>query len=316
MGSKAILTAALIGALSAPWAHAATTLSAAESNHYFGNLATYAAVQGGMLKERGIELRITTMRGGPAAASALVSHDVDLLTVSADQAVKMRAKGQDVKIVASLTQRAEYAVVVPKDSPIRSIADLKGKTIGVTATGSSTDVGTRSWIIGAGLDPDTDFKLVGLGSSSNVMVAFQHGQVAAATLSSPPLLRLLETARPLADFRNYPYQELCVIVRASDLVGPQAAVLKAFVQAIVAADRKLNSDDAFALAVAKSSFPELSDGLLHAMVMEGVHEFHSFPDDGAVSRESIDNVVQALLRIKAIDKPVRYEDLVDPSLLQ
>ena len=85
----------------------AATLSVAESNHYFGNLPTYAAVSGGMLKQRGIDLRITTMRGGPAAASALMSHDVDALTVSADQAAKMRARGQDVKIVASLTQRAE-----------------------------------------------------------------------------------------------------------------------------------------------------------------------------------------------------------------
>lgn len=294
---------------------AATVLTAAESNHYFGNLPTYAAVAGGMLQERGIDLRIATMRGGPAAASALLSHDVDILTVSADQAVKMRARGQDVKIVASLTQRAEYALIVPRDSSIRTIQDLKGKTIGVTATGSSTDVGTRSWIIAQELDPDTDFRLVGLGSSSNVMVAFQHGQVQAATLSSPPLLRVLNIARPLADFRDYPYQELCVIVRASDLTGARALVLKAFIQAIVAAERRLDSDDAFALSVAKTSFPELSGDVLHTMVVAGIHQYHSFPVDGSVSQDSIDHVVAALIRTKAIAKPISYNEIVDTSLL-
>jgi NitT/TauT family transport system substrate-binding protein len=302
----------------APWVGTvcAATLTAAESNHYFGNLPSYAAIAGGMLKERDIDLKITTMRGGPAAASALISHDVDLLTVSADQAVKMRARNQDVKIVASLTQRAEYAVIVPKESKIFTIEDLKGKTIGVTATGSSTDVGTRSWIIAAGLDPDVDFRLVGLGSSANVLVAFQHGQVAAATMSSPPLLRALGEARVLADFRDFPYQELCVVVRAVDLAGPRRELLKNFVQGIVAAEAKLDADDDFALSVAKASFPELPDDLLRAMVLDGIHLYHSFPAGGEISRESIDNVVAAQMRTKGIAQPVSYEDVVDSSLLK
>ena len=36
---------------------------------------------------------------------------------------------------------------------------------------------------------------------------------------------------------------------------------------------------------------------------------------GAISRDSIDNVVATLMRLKAIDKPIAYEDLVDASLL-
>jgi ABC-type nitrate/sulfonate/bicarbonate transport system substrate-binding protein len=313
MGSKQFLIAALI-ATAASSAHAETQLKTAESNHYIGNLPTYGAVYSGLLKAQGIDLEIITMKGGPASASALLSHDVDLLNVSADQAVKMKSQGQKIKIVASLTQRAQYAVVVRKDSKAKTLADVKGSTIGVTAFGSSTDVGTRAWIAEENLDAK-DFQINGLGSSTNVMVAFQHGQIQVATISSPPLLHLLEIGRPLRDFRDYPYQELCVIVREEDLTGPKAAAIKAYVQAVVATEKRLNSDEAFTTAVVKNSFPELDASMVKTLVKNSIHDFHSFPSDGTVSHESFDNVVEALTKTKAISKPVRYEDLVDTRFL-
>jgi hypothetical protein len=48
---------------------------------------------------------------------------------------------------------------------------------------TSTDVGTRAWIAEEHMDPNQDFRIIGLGSSTNVMVAFQHDQIQVATLS-------------------------------------------------------------------------------------------------------------------------------------
>jgi ABC-type nitrate/sulfonate/bicarbonate transport system substrate-binding protein len=314
MGIKHLLLAAAIG-VGCGGAVAATQLKTAESNHYIGNLPTYAAAYGGMLKAAGIEVEVITMKGGPASASALLSHDVDVLNVSADQAVKMKSLGQKVKILASLTQRAQYAVVVPTSSTAKTLTDVKGKKIGVTAFGSSTDVGTRAWIAEENMNPDADFQILGLGSSTNVMVAFQQGQIDVATISSPPLLRLLEKGRALRDFRNFPYQELCVIALEEDLTGPKAPAIKAYVQALVAAQKKLNSDKAFTAEVIKNSFPELSADLVNTLTRNSIDEFHSFPNDGKVSRESFANVIEALTKTKAIAKPVRYEDLVDTRFL-
>lgn len=314
MGMKFAVIAILVGLCSVP-AHAATAIKSAESNHYIGNLPTYAAVYGGLLAANGIDLEIITMKGGPASAGALKSHDVDILNVSADQAVKMKSLGQNVKIVASLTQRAQYAVVVHKDSPAQSLADLKGQTIGVTAFGSSTDVGTRAWIAEEHMDPNQDFRIIGLGSSTNVMVAFQHGQIQVATISSPPLLHLLQIGRMLRDFRDHPYQELCVVVRGEDLTGPRASALKAYVQAVVAAEKRLNDDEGFTTAVVKHSFPELGDDLIQTLVRNSLHDFHYFPSDGTVSPVSFGNVVEALMKTKTIAQPVAYEELVDTTLL-
>lgn len=304
---------AVVG-LGAQSAFAATDIKSAESNHYIGNLPTYAAIYDGSLKAKGINMEVITMKGGPASASALRSHDVDLLNVSADQAVKMKSLGQDVKIIASLTQRAQYAVVVSRNSTAKTLADIKGQKIGVTAFGSSTDVGTRAWIAEENMNPQ-DFQILGLGSSTNVMVAFQHGQVQVATISSPPLLQLLKVGRLLRDFRDYPYQELCVIARSEDLKGPKRAVLEAYVQAIVAAEKKINSDEGFTTTVVKNSFPELKDDMVHALVTNSMYDFHSFPSDGEVTHASFNNVVQALTVTKAISKPVTYDELVDNSLL-
>ncbi len=106
-----------------------------------------------------------------------------------------------------------------------------------------------------------------------------------------------------------------MIVRAEDLHGPKAPLIKAYVQAVVAAEAKLNSDETFTAAAIKNSFPELKPDLAATLVHNAMVDFHYFPTDGAVSRESFANVNEALLRIKAIPKPIAYEDVVDTSLL-
>ena len=298
-------------------AQAETVVLAGESVHYMGNLSTYAAALSGAFKAHGVEIKMVTMRGGPAAANALISNDIEILTASAEQAIKMRSKGQDVKIIASLSQKSGNAVLVPKGSTARSLRELKGGAIGVTATGSSTDVATRGLIVADGMDPDTDFKVVGLGSQPAILAAFQRGQIQAATISAPAMYTMLEGgARIVEDLRTEPNQELCVVVRAADLAGPKAAELQSIVSALAETDRRLTSDDAFAADMARKSFPEIDGAKVEKMVLDAVHTFHSIPADASISHDSIEHALATLERLKALDRPVSYEELVDTRFLR
>ena len=312
-------TACLLLALACAGAGAAraeTVLRASEANHYMGNFPTYAAIDGGMFARRGITLQIFTMKGGPIAANALLSGDVDIMDGSADQAVKVRAKGQDMRIIGSLMQRQSYAVVVPKDVAWATPQDLKGQTIAVTAVGSASDVATRAWLIGAGLDPTTDPRIVGLGSSPTVVAAFQHGQVKVATASPPALTRLLEIGRVLHDMRNEPYQEGAIMIRGADLAGPRADLMRAVVAATIEAQARLHDDDSFALEVGHKEFPEFSPETLQRLMAETIHTYDAISHGAVVTPESYANVLTSLTRIKAIDHEVPFAEVVDERFLK
>jgi NitT/TauT family transport system substrate-binding protein len=270
----------------------------------------YAAAETGFFKQKGISLEVITMRGGPAAANALISGDVDLVTGALEQALKMKAKGQDIKVIASIQHKSPFAIVVPVDSPVKSLADLKGKTIGVTAVGSSSDVQLRGYMRQLGMDPDKDFQIAGLGAS--ILPAFERGQVPAAIMLAPALTKVLadKKARTIADFRQQPYHTMAVIVRGADVTGPKAATLKTVVQAMSAAQKALYDDPALASRVAKAYFPDIDPTLMEQMIKAEIQQYASFPKDAKVSRDGFDNVVQTLIRIKELDKPIRYEDLV------
>jgi NitT/TauT family transport system substrate-binding protein len=304
-----IVAAALVGLSGA--AEAETSVKVSEPVRYFGNMPVYTAIEQGLFKENGLNVEVVTMKGGPAAASALLTGDVEMLTGSIDQALKMRSIGKDVKVIASIQHKADMAILVPASSAAQTLTDLKGKTIGVTASGSASDVATRSWIVANKLDPNSDFQIVGLGANSTVMTAFERGQIQAAALASPFLNKVLldKTGRLLADFRSEPYHTMSVVVRGED-VAAKAATMKQFVRALAAAQKLLNENETVAEQVARKYFADLNPGLMKEMLRAEIGEFQSFPEDARVSRAGFDNAVQSLLRIKAIDKPLRYEDVV------
>jgi NitT/TauT family transport system substrate-binding protein len=310
-GLAASLTA-LLGLAAAP-AAAQVNLKASEPVRYFGNMPIYTASEAGFFKQKGLSLELVTMRGGPAAANALISGDVDLVTGALEQALKMKAKGQDVKVIASIQNKSPFAIVLPVDSPAKSLGDLKGKTFGVTAVGSSSDVQLRSYIRQQGMDPEKDFQIAGLGAS--ILPAFERGQVQAAIMLAPALTKVLadKKARVLADFRQQPYHTMTVIVRGSDVAGPKAAAFKSLVQAMAASQKALYDDPALAPRVAKAFFPDMDAGLMEQMIKAEIRDYGSFPRDARVSREGFDNVVQTLIRIKELDKPIKYEEMVVTS---
>jgi NitT/TauT family transport system substrate-binding protein len=63
---------------------------------------------------------------------------------------------------------------VPADSPIQSIAELRGKTIGVTALGSAGTTYGRAYIRSAGLDPDKDVSFVPIGAGAQPAAAIRQ----------------------------------------------------------------------------------------------------------------------------------------------
>jgi len=94
----------------------------------------------GIDKKHGLDIEVIEVANNPAAPIALLSGSADVIVSDWTWALRQRARGDDLKFAPY--SAALGSLMVPKDSPIKSIGDLVGKKIGVAGTGID-----KSWIL-------------------------------------------------------------------------------------------------------------------------------------------------------------------------
>lgn len=149
------------------------------------------AEQLGYFKEQGLQLTIVDFAGGSQALRALVGGSADVVSGAFEHTVNMQTKGQRLRAFV-LQGRAPQIVlgVNPKTMPnFKSIADLKGKKVGVTAPGSSTNVMLNFVLAKAGLKP-SDVSVIGVGAGNGAVAAMRSGQIDAMS-NLDPVISLL-----------------------------------------------------------------------------------------------------------------------------
>jgi NitT/TauT family transport system substrate-binding protein len=150
------------------------------------------AEQLGYFKDEGLQVEISDFAGGAKALQALVGGSADVVSGAYEHTISMQVKGQPIKAFV-LQGRAPQIVlgVSNKTMPdYKSLADLKGKKVGVTAPGSSTNMMVNFVLAKAGLKP-TDVSIIGVGASSGALAALRSGQIDAIA-NLDPVISMLE----------------------------------------------------------------------------------------------------------------------------
>jgi NitT/TauT family transport system substrate-binding protein len=135
-------------------------------------------------------LTVTTILvdGTDKVVTACARGEADICPIGIEAAIQAYEQGLHMKMFLTRASKFGYVIAVLQDSPIKSLADLKGKTIGVhTLTGSSPVLTTQSSLATVGLKP-SDYSLVGIGMEDAAANALSSGKVAAAAL---PLYELI-----------------------------------------------------------------------------------------------------------------------------
>src|SRR5262249_31947052 len=148
----------------------------------------------GHFKEQGLNVEISDFKGGSQSLTALVGGSVDGVTGAYEHTLRMQAKGQDIIAAIELGRHPGIAVPRKKDraDKIKTIADLKGSKIGVTAPGSSTNMIVWYLMAKAGLKPD-DASFVGVGAAASAVAAIQKGEIDALSNVDPAISKLQST---------------------------------------------------------------------------------------------------------------------------
>src|SRR5690606_2579382 len=136
------------------------------------------AEQLGYFKEEGLDVDIVDFAGGSAALRAVVGGSADVVSGAYEHTINLQSKGQEFTAFV-LQGRAPQIVlaVSTKTMPdYKTIADLKGKKIGVTAPGSSTNMMANFVLAKGGLKP-SDVSFIGVGGGKGALSAVQSGQI-------------------------------------------------------------------------------------------------------------------------------------------
>ena len=145
----------------------------------------------GYFKAEGLDITIADFAGGSRALQALVGGSADIVSGAFEHTINMQVKGQRLRAFA-LQGRAPQIVlgINPKTMPnFKSVAELKGKKLGVTAPGSSTNV-LANFVLGkVGLKPG-DVSIIGVGTGSGAVAAMRTGQIDAIS-NLDPVITLL-----------------------------------------------------------------------------------------------------------------------------
>ncbi len=206
------------------------------------------AEQRGYFKAEGLDVSIVDFAGGARALQALVGGSADVVSGAFEHTVNMQAKGQRLRAFV-LQGRAPQIVlgVNPRTmAGYKTVADLKGRKIGVTAPGSSTHVMVNFILAKAGLKPG-DVSIIGVGAAQGAAAAMRAGQIDALSNLDPVItllqrsgdLKIVSDTRIVAEAERVfggPMPAGCLYA-PQGFIDKHPATVQALTNALVRADR-------------------------------------------------------------------------------
>jgi ABC-type nitrate/sulfonate/bicarbonate transport system substrate-binding protein len=136
-----------------------------------------------LYEKYGLDVKVIHARGA-IPVQALVSGAVEFGAFSGSSAVAANLAGSDLVFVAAKPNFSVISVWTRRDSALKTLAELRGKTIGVSRPGSATHAAARLALKSAGLG-DKDVKFLHHGGLPEIFASLEQGLVDAA-FSSPP----------------------------------------------------------------------------------------------------------------------------------
>jgi NitT/TauT family transport system substrate-binding protein len=206
------------------------------------------AEQLGYFKTEGLELSIVDFAGGAQTLRAVVGGSADVACGAFEHTVNMQAKGQRLRafVLQGRAPQIVLGVNAKTFAHYKTPADLKGKKVGVTAPGSSTNVMLNFFLAKNGMKPG-DVSVIGVGASQGAVAAMRSGQIDALS-NLDPVITLLQRSGDLkivSDTRIVAEAEKVFggPMPAACLYAPQAFIdknpntVQALANAIVRADK-------------------------------------------------------------------------------
>lgn len=266
---------------------------AAESLDY---APAFAAERLGLFKQRGLDVKLIVFRGGAAAQEAMSAGVADIIAYFAPAVALAASKGIHEKMVGTVSAgHVGWNLIVKADSPIKTLKDLAGKKIGISAKATTSDMAALFIAEKAGVK----FQEIPLGAA--LVPGLRSGQVDGIVFSALITLREIDAgqARSLIDLTNEMPPTLAnVYVASQEMIDKRPQELRAALAAIYEALAYMRQNRDWTLAYLKE-FAKSDNAKLNEQLYE--HVIKALSPDGRIDKVWIANGLA--LAARAWDMP-------------
>ncbi|MCQ8187268.1 ABC transporter substrate-binding protein [Streptomyces rugosispiralis] len=159
----------------------------------------------GYFKTEGLKVQLLTEPAGVQATTSLVAGDVQGVVGFYDHTLDLQVKGKQVESVVQLAQAPGEVEVVSNKAAgeLKSPKDFKGKKLGVTGLGSSTDFLTKYLAVDSGVQT-SEFTPVAVGAGQTFISALKQGSIQGGMTTDPTVAQIVEQkiGKVLIDMRT------------------------------------------------------------------------------------------------------------------
>jgi NitT/TauT family transport system substrate-binding protein len=282
------------------------------------HLGPYVAWKQGFFEKEGVPVeKYIFPSGGADTFQALASGDVDFGVSGLDAIIRGREKGVKVRSVASVYPEF-YAIAVRKDraGDIKTVADLKGRRVGISKVGSASWAFLEYAVAKAGLGKD-DVQVLPLGAIDTIVAGLKTGTVDAAVVWEPGISQIedmgigtdiVDVLRP-EDHRRLlgSASSMSMTLAASDeLIDKNPVLVQRVVKALDEADAWIKGHSAEQVA---DVIAPLAQGIDRRVLVEAVKaSIPAQPRSTAISRSAYQSSASVLSSAGVIDKVPPLEE--------
>ncbi|MGE5306822.1 MAG: ABC transporter substrate-binding protein [Alphaproteobacteria bacterium] len=270
-------------------------------------LALFAAQQWKIFEQNGLEVESIQMRS-QAANSALASGDIHYVAGVGPNSVAATLRGLPSKAVWFASEQLIYSVVARPE--FKSIKELRGKRIGVTGLGGTSEVALRIALEAIGENPK-DFVVVGLGAPQ-LMSALENGSIESAQLNSPLNYHAKKKGfRELLDIGAHVQMPLGGLTASSAALQNRTSELRRVIRSLQIAKRTL-----------LQSKEKSVDLIMRTIKVDREVAEEMFADNrrtaagnGIPSREGMEQIVKSLQMLgQFTGKKIAFEEIADTHI--
>ena len=181
----------------------------------------------GYFSQEGLDVTLIDEASGQSSENEVLAGQVDAGSGSYNHTVELQAAGKQMEAVVLMNVAPGEAEIVSAKvaNQIHSVADLKGRNLGVTELGSGTQTLTTALLHKVGITPD-QVHFIPVGAGDTFIAALQQGRIDAGMTTEPTISRILSTGigKVLVDLRSPestqaalggPYPFICLFMNNS-----------------------------------------------------------------------------------------------------
>jgi len=298
-------------------------IKVSEAIHGIFFLPLYVAHGKGFFKDEGLDVELLTAQAGPLAMQALLAGQVQFCATGHGLIANLYAKGKPTKIVNQMQSRCTFYLLGRPE--IKSIADLKGKSVGCTKIGAESYAIARAILAREGLDPDKDVTLVGVGGMGTTASALDNNRCQAVIGWQPltnkflkegkaVVLATLNTKEGSQKHFGSPDYSFTIIEVTDEYLKSHPDTVQRFVNALVRAEKWLASHSTDEMV---STAQPYFKGMDPAILKESIEEdLPAFSATGLVPNQGHEAVMKVWIDAGLLKAPVAFEAIVDNSFSQ